>query len=159
MPFSTLINYSANMCWTSYEPTLVYDNHVLLVVGMSSINKGPFTWVPSLMPRSHQTFRHVPTVKLLGIMFINRCWPTLFTLLQLEMLTDGVLNGQCDQPIKLRVTRSIHVILGIESREVGDLPLQTRSQVWSHKYDMNAYMATLFGGDAHDMCWHIMLFS
>ena len=29
-----------------------------------------------LMPRSHQTFRPVPTVKLLGIMLRNRCWST-----------------------------------------------------------------------------------
>ena len=33
---------------------------------------------PSLMPRSHQTFRPVPTMKLLGIMLRNRCWPTTF---------------------------------------------------------------------------------
>jgi hypothetical protein len=26
------------------------------------------------MPQSHQTFHSVPTVKLLGIMFKNRCW-------------------------------------------------------------------------------------
>jgi hypothetical protein len=29
-------------------------------------------------PRSHQTFHPVPTVKLLGIMLRNRCWPTIF---------------------------------------------------------------------------------
>ena len=31
-----------------------------------------------LMPRSHQTFSPVPTMKLLGIMFRNRCWPIIF---------------------------------------------------------------------------------
>ena len=31
-----------------------------------------------VMPRSHQTFRSVSTVKLLGIMFRIRCWPTTF---------------------------------------------------------------------------------
>jgi hypothetical protein len=30
------------------------------------------------MPQSHQTFHPVPTVKLLGIMFRNNCWPTTF---------------------------------------------------------------------------------
>jgi hypothetical protein len=28
MQFSTLINYSANICWTSYEPTVVIDEPV-----------------------------------------------------------------------------------------------------------------------------------
>ena len=52
----------------------------------------------NLMPRSHQTFCPVLAVKLLGIMFRYRCWPTTFTLLQLEMPTDGVWTGQRDQP-------------------------------------------------------------
>ena len=31
-----------------------------------------------LMPRSHQTFRSVSSMKSLGVMFRNRCWPTTF---------------------------------------------------------------------------------
>ena len=32
-------------------------------------------------------------MRLMGIVLRNRCWPTpLFTLLQLEMLTDGVVS-------------------------------------------------------------------
>ena len=50
------------------------------------------------MPWLHQTFHPVWTVKLLGIMFRNRCWPPLFTLLQLEMLTNDAISGWCDQP-------------------------------------------------------------
>ena len=37
--------------------------------------------------------------------------------------------------------------------EVGILPLHMRSQVSSLKYDMDAYMAILFGGEAWDLCW------
>jgi hypothetical protein len=42
------------------------------------------------MPRSHQTLRMVPTVKLLGIMFRNRCWPTTF-----DTITIGDADGRC----------------------------------------------------------------
>ena len=38
-----------------------------------------FKWLfLKLMSRSHQTLCRVPTVKLLEIMFRNRCWPTTF---------------------------------------------------------------------------------
>ena len=33
-----------------------------------------------------------------------------------------------------------------------DLPLHMGSQVLSPMYDMHAYMATLFGGEAWDLC-------
>ena len=33
-----------------------------------------------------------------------------------------------------------------------DLPLHMRSQVPSPKYDMDAYMTTLYGGEAWDLC-------
>ena len=42
------------------------------------------------MPRSHQQFRQVPTVKLLGIVFIDRCWPTTF-----HTITAGNDDGGC----------------------------------------------------------------
>ena len=35
------------------------------------------------------------------------------------------------------------------------LPLPTGSQVLISNYDMNAYMATLFGGEPWDLCWFI----
>ena len=45
----------------------------------------------SLMPPSHQTLRPVPTMKLLGIMSKTvDVGPPLPTILQPEMLTDGV---------------------------------------------------------------------
>jgi hypothetical protein len=34
-----------------------------------------------------------------------------------------------------------------------DLPLHIRSWVLRSKYDMDAYMATLFGGETWDWCW------
>ena len=39
--------------------------------------------------------------------------------------------------------------------EVGTLPLHTGSRVLSPKYDMDAYMAILFGGEAWDFCWKL----
>ena len=56
--------------------------------------------IPAFMPRSHQIFRSVLAVKLLGIMFRNRWWPTTFSLLQPEMPTDGVGTAQCDRPLR-----------------------------------------------------------
>jgi len=43
-----------------------------------------------LMPQSHQTFRPVPTVKLLGIQFRKRCWLTAF-----HTITAGDTDGWC----------------------------------------------------------------
>jgi hypothetical protein len=45
-----------------------------------------------VMPQSHQTFRPVPTVKLLGIMFKNRCWPII-----LHINTVGDANERCQK--------------------------------------------------------------
>ena len=45
-----------------------------------------------LMPRSHQTFRPVPTVQLLGIMFRNRCWLTIF-----HTITTRDADGRCQK--------------------------------------------------------------
>ena len=36
-----------------------------------------------------------------------------------------------------------------------DLPLYIGSQVLSPKYNMDAYMATLIGGEAWDLCWEL----
>ena len=35
------------------------------------------------------------------------------------------------------------------------LGLTTAHKVGSPKYDMDAYMATLFGGEAWDLCWEL----
>ena len=43
-----------------------------------------------LMPRSNQIFLLVPTVTLLGVMFIDRCWPTTF-----HTITVEDANGWC----------------------------------------------------------------
>jgi hypothetical protein len=48
------------------------------------------TTVVSVMPRSHQTFYPVTTVKLLGIMFRSRRWPTTF-----HTITAGDADGWC----------------------------------------------------------------
>ena len=47
------------------------------------------------MSWSHQTFRLVLAVKLLGIMFTNRCWPNTFYTITAE---DAEI-GRCDQPL------------------------------------------------------------
>jgi hypothetical protein len=89
------------------------------------------------MSRSHQYFRPVPVVKLSGIMLRNRCWVTRFVLLQPKMFMDGAGSNWCDQPCYRR------------EHEDWDLPLHIGdSQIVSLKCDMDAYMATLFGGEA-----------
>ena len=57
-----------NRCWSTTF-TLLQSN-----MPMDSVRTG---WCDQpLVPQSHQTFRSVPTVELLGIMLRNRCWPT-----------------------------------------------------------------------------------
>ena len=54
-----------------------------------------YTTSTQLMSRPHQTFRQVPIVKLLGIMFRNRCWPITF-----QTITAGDADGWClDSPV------------------------------------------------------------
>ena len=60
----------------------------------------PWPTVTLLMPRSHQTFHPVPAVKLLRIMLRNRCWPTTFHTITLEMPMGGARGGRCDQPLR-----------------------------------------------------------
>ena len=43
--------------------------------------------------------------------------------------------------------RSIRAILAVHSMKVG-----TYHFTWGPKYDMDVYMATLFGGEARDLC-------
>ena len=52
-----------------------------------------------MMPWSHQTFRLVPAVKLLGIRLRIRCWePTTFHDITVGDVNGWCLNGQCEQP-------------------------------------------------------------
>jgi hypothetical protein len=46
--------------------------------------------LPCLMPRSHQPFRPVLALKLVGITLRNRCWPTAF-----HTITAGDVDGRC----------------------------------------------------------------
>ena len=49
------------------------------------------------MPRSHQNFRPIPAVKLLGILLRSRCWPTTF-----HTNTAGDTDGGCQNwPVPL----------------------------------------------------------
>ena len=50
----------------------------LLQPGMSTYDVRTNRCVQPLMPRSHQTFRPVPAVEMLGTMIRIRCWPTVF---------------------------------------------------------------------------------
>ena len=127
---------------------------IISIRNTTHINPKGFLMGFSVIPRSPQTFRPVPAMKLLGIMFKYRCWPTtfhtitagdangwcynwlvrsashapitpnffirfqlwncwglclqldvappLFTLLQPEMPTDGVITGWCDRPLMPR---------------------------------------------------------
>ncbi len=47
---------------------------------------------------------------------------------------------------------SIHAISTVENMEVGFYHFTWGSQVLSPNYDMDVYMATLFGGEAWDLC-------
>jgi hypothetical protein len=58
-----------------------------LHISLQAVGARKLAW---FMPRSHQTFRLVSTVKLLGIMFRSRCWPTTF-----YTITAGDVNGWC----------------------------------------------------------------
>ena len=68
-----------------------------------------------LMPRSHETFRSVLTVKLLGIMLGNRRWPTTFLTITAQMPTDGLGTAPCDQPSTRLVIRFI--IIGLPGND------------------------------------------
>ena len=51
--------------------------------------------------------------------------------------------------------RSIRAICTIESMEFGTLLLHMGPKSQSLKHDMDAYMATLLGGEAMDLCWEV----
>jgi hypothetical protein len=70
------IGCSTPFLWCLVSPTL-------FATGLNYILRG-------IMPRSHQTFRPVPIVRLLGIMFTIRCWPTVF-----HIITTGDANRWC----------------------------------------------------------------
>jgi hypothetical protein len=49
-------------------------------IGCDMVRNSIPTW-SKFVSRSHQTLCPVWAMKFLGIMLINRCWPTIFTLL------------------------------------------------------------------------------
>ena len=63
-----------------------------------------------LMPRSHQAFRPVRAVKLLGLCSRIDLGPPLFTLLQLEMPTDGARIARCDRYLVPRSQQTSHPV-------------------------------------------------
>ena len=68
---------------------------VLMLTYHIWIGVGPYNCphaLSSLMPRSHQTFCLVRAVRLLGIMFRNRCWPTTF-----RIITAEDVDGWCQK--------------------------------------------------------------
>ena len=48
--------------------------------------------------------------------------------------------------------RSIHAVSTVKKHGSWDLPIHRGSQVLSRKYDIDVYMAILYGGKAHDTC-------
>ena len=79
---ASLINSSALFCSLSdvFSSVLFCALFVLLLGwGAGCCCQRPLVLgrlLMTLTPQSHQTFRPVPTVNLLGIMFKNRCWPS-----------------------------------------------------------------------------------
>jgi hypothetical protein len=83
---------------TSYNQIALAPNSRLPIV-MSDVARMGALGNPSLVSRSNQTFRLVPTVKLLGIMLRIRCCSTTFHIVWSEVPTDGAKSGWCDQPL------------------------------------------------------------
>jgi hypothetical protein len=68
----SLLTFLTNVFWVPYRAHVMHDNYPKNLQIYSSMV------IPRIMPRSHQTFRLVSTVKLLGTMFRFRYWPTIF---------------------------------------------------------------------------------
>ena len=85
-----------------FQPHLLCVVYSRLELGRSSLKTADF------MARPHQTSRLVPAVKLLEIMFKNRCWPTTFSTL-LYIARDA--DGWCHNSVYIEDLRSQ---LGIE---------------------------------------------
>lgn len=51
------------------------------------------------MPRPHQNFHPVQSVKLLGIMFINGCWPTVLYIVTTEDADGWCQNGPVESTL------------------------------------------------------------
>ena len=84
--------------WVSKNIGMDLDNVMPVGLGNTRISWSETTlnyWMmleryPNLRGRSHQTFRSVLAVKVLGIMLRNRCWPTTFL-----TITAGDADGWC----------------------------------------------------------------
>ena len=72
--------------------------------------------------------------------------PCHFTCSTFEM--ESIYKGRVRSPKSLEVNRAISAVENMESW--GRLPLHT-----GPTYDMDAYMATLFGGQTWDLCWEL----
>ena len=73
-----------NKCWPTTFHTFITTGEVDGWCPKWLVRSAPH------VPWSHRTFRPIPTVKLLGIMFKNRCWPTTF-----HTITAGDVDGWC----------------------------------------------------------------
>ena len=82
------------------------------------------------LPWSHQTFRPVSAVKLLGIMFRNRCWPTTF-----HTITTGDADGWClNRPVWSTTHASHNPFASLNTLRTDICPFSlihfTESSVW-----------------------------
>ena len=74
LSFSVFLPHQLQIC----EPTCINFVGTIVIMGCQSLESSSCMYVGALMPQSHQTFRSILAVKLLGITFRNRWWPTTF---------------------------------------------------------------------------------
>ena len=72
-----------------------------------------------LMPRPHQTFPLVPTMKLLGIMFKNRHWSNTFHTITAEDVDGWCLNWMVWTTPQYMINMNPTHGQGLSSKDVG----------------------------------------
>ena len=85
---------------TCYSATKPRPHTCLACTCKTTLHSNVFNMHEWLMPQSHQPFRPVPAVKLLGTMFRNRCWPTTVHTIVVRDADGWCLKWLvCEQPL------------------------------------------------------------
>ena len=79
-----------NRIWRALKPSILNTTILQPKTPTEGIRSGRCD--EPLMPRSHQCFRPVPAMKLMGIMLMNRYWPTTF-----HTIPDRDAGGWCNE--------------------------------------------------------------